>query len=220
MIVAIDGPAGAGKSTVAKALAKQLGFQYFDSGAVYRALTYWALELLQLDLQKGLEPLIAKLGDGNLKVYWAQNSMLVELEGKDLSEAIRDPRITGSVGAIANNPACRSFVNRMMRDEAKKTSLVIDGRDIGSVVFPDAEHKFYLDADPAVRAERRAKELNIALDSSEFQALLSKIIERDENDKSRAIAPLVQAADAKYLDTTSMDMSQVVSQLALFVLNH
>lgn len=198
VIVAIDGPAGAGKSTVARSVAQRLGFLYIDTGAMYRAVALWALRAgVPLEDTHRLEQLARQ---ARIELTGEQ----VLLNGEDVTAAIREPE----VGAAASKAAASGGVRRAMVEEQRRMgavrSAVMEGRDIGTVVFPDAQVKIYLDADPEERARRRAKETGAAQ-----QQVAQEIRERDHRDRTRAEAPLTQAPDAEYLDTSKMSADQV-----------
>ncbi len=198
VIVAIDGPAGAGKSTVARSVANRLGYLYIDSGAMYRAVALWAIQnQVPLDDLHRLEQLARQA-----HIEFPDGRVL--LNGADVTAAIREAEI----GEAASKVAACGGVRRAMREEQRRIaasqSAVMEGRDIGTVVFPDAQVKIYLDADPAERARRRAAETGL---SPEHVA--RQISERDHRDRTRAEAPLAQAPDAEYLDTSGLTPQQV-----------
>ena len=214
MIIAIDGPAGAGKSSIARELAKKLGIKYFDSGAVYRTLTYWVINVLGVSPNGNLTPFINKLNSANISVFWEEDGMMkVKLFSEDFSHLIRNSRVTANIKYIAENSEFREYVNNMIKETASSVSVVVDGRDIGTIVFPNADCKFYLDASLEVRASRRAKEIDIDIGSFEFVDLVTQISNRDEKDKTRKIAPLLMASDAVYVDTTNLSFNNVLKKL-------
>jgi len=198
VIVAIDGPAGAGKSTVARSVARRLGFLYIDTGAMYRAVALWALRAgIALDDFHRLEQLARQahieLGGG-----------LVLLNGEDVTAAIRGPAVGDAASKIAACGGVRRAMSAEQRRIAAAHSSVMEGRDIGTVVFPDAQVKIFLDADPGERARRRAAETGAAHDQ-----VAREMAERDRRDRSRAEAPLTQAPDAEYLDTSGLSAEEV-----------
>ena len=212
-IVAIDGPAGAGKSTVTRAFAERMGLLYLDTGAMYRAVTWWvhkngadpssasAVEAL-LD---GLEVDLSPLRDG------VQN---VRVNGRDITEAIRDPEVTGSVSLVAAHPCVRALLTQQQQRLGVRGGLVAEGRDIGTAVFPDADVKVFLTATPEERARRRAKDLEARGHAvPELSELEAQIVERDRLDSTREVAPLVQADDATELITDGMSIEAVIDAL-------
>ncbi len=198
IIIAIDGPAGAGKSTIARSIAEKLGFTYIDTGAMYRAIALWALRAgVNLDNPIGLERLA-----GEAEIDFENGRVLLNRE--DVTAAIREPRVSDAASKVSAVPGVR----RALRDEQRRigfeNSVVMEGRDIGTVVFPDAQIKIYLDASPDIRAIRRARETGAALGE-----VAREIAERDHRDRSRAEAPLTQAPDADYIDSTGLTPEQV-----------
>ena len=210
--VAIDGPAGAGKSTLAKQVAQNLGFVYVDTGAIYRAVGYH-MDLMGIGPKDkdGIERL---LDDVNLKLtYDAGGLQHVILNGMDVTGEIRTPEMSRMASLISAYPAVRDFPLDLQRDMARQYSVVMDGRDIGTVVLPHADVKIYLTASPEVRARRRQKELEEKGFSCAYETVLSEIRERDAQDMSRTVAPLQQAADAEVLDTSDLNREQALAAL-------
>jgi CMP/dCMP kinase len=206
IVVAIDGPAGAGKSTIARRVANKLGYVYIDTGAMYRAITLWALRLgVALDDIHRLEQLAkeARIELGTL----GDNS--ITLNGEDVTTAIRDPAVSQATSMIAAVPQVRRALLRIQRGIAQDTSIVMEGRDIGSVVFPNAQVKIFLDARPEERARRRALELQEQGKQVEMATVAAEQAERDRRDRSRQEAPLVQAPDAQFVDTTGLSLDAV-----------
>jgi cytidylate kinase len=210
MIVAIDGPAGAGKSTVARALARELGLSFLDTGAMYRAVTWIVLE-------RGIDP-----SDEVACAAVARSIRLdfdpagaVRVDGRAGEPRVRADDVTQAVSHVAAHPAVRRVVVPMQREEARRRGgLVAEGRDVGTVVFPAADFKFYLDASPEVRAERRARELGRP---ELYGEILLAIRERDRLDMTRADSPLVRADDALLVDSDALDAAGVVRALLLAV---
>lgn len=216
MIIAIDGPAGAGKSTVAKLIAKELGFLYIDTGAMYRALTLKVLEnkIALDDIARIIE--LAK----NTRVELRNNqfySQEVLVDGKDVTLKIRQPRITQFVSDIAKIKGVREVMLGLQRNSAKQGNVVLDGRDIGTVVFPNADKKFYIDAEFKERVKRRYKELNELGQNVTLKDIESDLRNRDTIDSTRQFAPLKKAEDATYIDTTNMTVEQVVNELLNYI---
>ena len=214
MLIAIDGPAGAGKSTVASLLASKLSYVHLDSGALYRSLALLAskkkLSPYETSIYLQKHPSLFRFCYQNCKQQ-------IFLEGELIQEQIRSQKITTLITSFANCPECRQWVNDLMRAIATKISLVIDGRDIGTIVFPHADFKFYLDACVEVRAARRAAEKNINTTELAYQKLRTNIIARDKQDQLRKIAPLIKAKDAIYIDSSSISRAQVVAKMLQFI---
>ncbi|MBU0633465.1 MAG: (d)CMP kinase [Candidatus Omnitrophica bacterium] len=211
MVITIDGPAGAGKSTVAKLVAARLNFLYVDTGAMYRALTLKAMRE-NADLQD-VHELVNLARRTKIILRQASCGIKVFLDGKDVSSEIRDPQLTNNVFKIASIPEIRQIMVDWQREYGYKHDIVIEGRDIGTVVFPRARQKFYLDADIEIRAKRRHKELQEKGVNSNFQAVLNQIQDRDYKDKTRSCGPLKQAQDASYINTSLLDIEGVVSKI-------
>jgi cytidylate kinase len=198
LIIAIDGPSGAGKSTIARSLARRLGFTYIDTGAMYRALALWALRAeVGLDDLHRLEQLARAA-----RIEFSGAAVL--LNGEDVTEAVREPRVSDAASKVAQAPGVRRALREEQRRIAGLSSVVMEGRDIGTVVFPEAQVKIYLDADPEVRAERRAAET-----SASVNRVAEELADRDQRDRMRAEAPLTQAPDAEYLDTSRLSPLEV-----------
>ncbi len=208
MIVTIDGPAGAGKSTTAKLVAARLGFRYLDTGAMYRAVT-------AMVLGRGAEP-----GDAAAATAVAESLSLdlrpdgtVLANGRDLTTLIRTERVTAGVSEVSAHPGVRTAMTRIQRDIGRLGDLVCEGRDMGSVVFPDAPLKIWLDAPIEVRAERRRKELEGAGESLSLDELVLRLVERDRKDSARATAPLKRVDDQTFVDTAGLSVAQVVEKI-------
>ncbi|HST31581.1 MAG TPA: (d)CMP kinase [Chthoniobacterales bacterium] len=199
-VIAIDGPAASGKSSVARALAHRLEFVYVNSGAMYRAVTWMVLE-------HGIDPddndAIAKfIGGSRLDGKFVDSEFHLLINEVDLTPNLHEDRVNAEVSRVSTVSEVRKLLVQRMRDYATKHDLVIEGRDIGSVVFPDTPYKFYIDATPEVRAQRRAA-----------QGLRDEIAQRDRADSSRAASPLIVARDAEVIDTSRMSVDQVVDEI-------
>ncbi len=207
--IALDGPAGSGKSTVAKILGKKLNILCLDTGAMYRAC---ALKCIKENVSVFDEPAVAALMDGiALEVKYVEGEQRTYLDGQDVSAEIRKPEVSMLASSVSALGCVREKMVALQRQIASKTSCILDGRDIGTNVLPDAQFKFYLTALPEVRAERRAKEnLQKGYDIP-YGQILKEIIERDERDKNRKIAPLTVAPDATVIDSSYMTVEEVVA---------
>lgn len=216
MIIAVDGPAGAGKSTVAKLLAKELGFLYIDTGAMYRALTLKALEK-KIDIHdiKALID-IAALTEINL-INNPDGSLKIFLDERDVTDSIRKPNITQWVSHIAKIKEIREIMVKLQRRLGRKQDTVLDGRDIGTVVFPDADKKFYIDAQFQERIQRRFKELKELGQNVTKEDIEKDLRNRDTIDSTREHSPLKKADDAVYIDTTNMTIKEVVDRLLNYI---
>jgi cytidylate kinase len=210
MIIAIDGPAGAGKSTVARITAQKLGFLYIDTGAMYRALTLKALEK-KIEV-KDTAALIEMACSTSIDlINNHQGSLNIFLDGEDVSGQIRQPCITRLVSDIAKIKGVREVMLGLQRKLGKQRDSVLDGRDIGTVVFPDADRKFYIDADFKERVRRRYKELKELGQNVTPEDIEEDLRNRDNIDSTREFAPLKKAEDAIYIDTTNLTIDEVVN---------
>lgn len=208
LVVAIDGPSGAGKSTAGRALAERLGYVFLDTGAMYRAL---ALAALRAGLALDDEAALARLAAG-LRLTLEPDGT-VSLQGEDVTAAIRTREVTAAASRVAAQAEVRRQMVALQREMGKDGGVVLDGRDIGTAVFPQAEVKFYLDADPARRALRRHAELLASGTASDPAAIEREIRERDSADSTRADSPLIRAPDAILLDTTLLGPGEVVERM-------
>ena len=212
MIIAIDGPAGAGKSTVARLVAKSLNFLYIDTGAMYRALTLKALEQ-GVDI-KDPRKVTELASHTEISLFNdPQAPLKVLLDGRDVTLDIRQPRITRFVSEVAQIKEVRQIMVELQRKLGSQGNAVLDGRDIGTVVFPNAQKKFYIDADFRERVKRRHKESNGLGQGLAVEDVAADLANRDRIDSGRAVAPLRQAADAIYVDTTKLNIEEVVNKV-------
>jgi len=213
-VVCIDGPAGAGKSTVSKALAKRLGFLYVDSGSFYRNVTWHAMQA-GVDCANP-EAMGAFCDTLTVAFVKKEGSMVCVMNGRELKEEIRTKEVNSNVSPVATAPLVRAKVTGWMRDMRKEGALVVEGRDIGSVVYPDSPARFYLDADPDERARRRHKEevaKGIGTATNSQEAVKASLLNRDKIDSSRKTAPLKIPEGAIVIDTTPLTIEQVVEAI-------
>lgn len=205
--IAIDGPSGAGKSTLAKSLAEKLGYLYVDTGAIYRTI---GLYMYEADIDpKDEEKVMAALPEVEIALTHGEDGLQhMTLNDCDVTEAIRLPHVSLCASAVSAHPGVREFLLEMQRELARTNNVIMDGRDIGTVVLPDAKVKIFLTATPEARATRRMKELEQRGTPQSFEEVLKDIQQRDYNDSHRAAAPLKQAEDAVLLDTTELNFQE------------
>ncbi len=209
LVIAIDGPSGAGKSTAGRKLAARFGYTFLDTGAMYRALALRALrEGVPLDDEQRLAGLAARLG------FEFEPGGGLRLDGEDVTAAIRTRDVSAAASRVSVHPRVRREMVGRQRDMGREGGVVLDGRDIGTAVFPDADVKFYLDADPRRRAVRRQRELAEAGTPADVDAIEAEIRARDRADETRSDSPLTRAADAIALDTTELDPAEVLDRMA------
>jgi len=214
-VVAIDGPAGSGKSTTARLVAERLGYIYLDSGAMYRAVTLKALRA-GVDLQDEAE--VARLAETcAIRLHQENGALRVELDGEDVTEAIRSPEVGRNIGPVADNVRVRQVLVARQRSFGEGGGIVAEGRDIGTVVFPDAEVKIFLTASPEERARRRWRELQAKGFQVPFEEVEKEIQKRDAEDVSRPVGGLRRAPDAIELDTTGLTVEEQVEKVAELV---
>lgn len=206
--VAIDGPSGAGKSTIAKAAAKALGFVYLDTGAIYRTVA-WHITMLGIG-PKDTDHVPMLLDDANIVIEFQDGQQHMILNGKDITGEIRTPEISACASQLAQQPAVRDFLLDLQRNLAKEHDIIMDGRDIGTVVLPNASLKIFLTATPEKRAQRRYEEYLGKGQPAEYAQVLEDQKKRDYEDSHRKIAPLKQAKDAVVVDTTELSLQESV----------
>ncbi|HEX7119660.1 MAG TPA: (d)CMP kinase [Longimicrobiales bacterium] len=213
MIIAIDGPAGSGKSTTARAVARRLGFRHLDSGAFYRALTYAALRA-GAPVERWDDLSRAELDAFDVHAEPADETFRLRVGGEDVTREIRSPEVNAHVSRMARVPAVREWLLGRLREAARGVDLVADGRDIGTVVFPEAELKIFLSADVAIRARRRLAENGVVdPDDETLAAEIARLHARDRMDTEREVAPLRMADDAVPVDTTSLTFDEQVERI-------
>jgi cytidylate kinase len=214
-VITIDGPSGAGKGTASTLLAKKLGWHFLDSGAIYRVLAVASIHhQIPADDEIGLLPLATGL-DVNFET--TDNGVRVILEGEDVSDTIRTEEVGATASRIASLPSIREALLRRQRGFKQAPGLVADGRDMGTVVFPEAQVKIFLTASAEERADRRFKQLKDTGHDVSILRLLDDIKARDERDANRTVAPLVPAKDALFLDSTKLDIEQVIEKIEIFI---
>ena len=215
MIIAIDGPAGVGKSTVAKLLAARLGYLYLDTGALYRAVAWKVLR--EKTQPEDAERVCQLLSTTSIHMHFQHGSMQVLVDGHDITGELRTPDVTASASVVSAIPAVREWLLPIQRQIGQRGSVVAEGRDMGTTVFPTAPLKFFLDADATVRADRRHRELVSAGHNGPLEKTYQDLSGRDSRDRNRAVAPLVPAADARHIDTSALSVEEVVSQMVAAV---
>jgi cytidylate kinase len=213
--IAIDGPAGAGKSTIAKAVSRELGCLYVDTGAMYRAIGLFAVE-------SGIDPkdaaaLIPRLPEAVVTLAHEEDGQHIYLNGRDVSQRIREPAMGMAASGVSAIPEVRAYLLELQRGMARRHSVVMDGRDIGTVVLPEANIKIFLTASVEERARRRYAEHLAKGEEISYTKVLQDMRERDHNDSTRAAAPLKQAADAVLVDTTGLELAQSIQRILAVV---
>lgn len=216
--VAIDGPAGAGKSSVSKAAAKSLGFTYIDTGAMYRAAALFAIEH-GIDLKNSVQELISHLDDIKIVIKYTDEGQRIYLSGKDVSERIREEEVSVGASDVAVIPQVRTKLVELQREMAKSANVIMDGRDICEYVLPDAQVKIFLTASVDSRARRRYDELTAKGIECDFEKIKADMEYRDKNDSTRAVSPLKQAKDATLVDTTDLTFEQTVEKVKELIKN-
>lgn len=209
--IAIDGPAGAGKSTIARALAAQIGFIYVDTGALYRTVGLFML-------RAGVDPadaeaVVPRLDGVQIALTFSEGEQHVLLSGEDVSEAIRTPEVSMAASAVSAIPAVRAFLLSLQKELAAANSVIMDGRDIGTVILPDAQLKIFLTASPQARAQRRFAQLQEKGEAVSYDEVLRDIQKRDEQDMTRAAAPLKPAPDARLVDTSDCTLEESIARV-------
>jgi cytidylate kinase len=213
MIIAIDGPAGSGKSTVAKIVAEKLNFRYIDTGSMYRSVAWKSLEK---NTALGDEDAVADIASKvKIELVPGKDGQLVFVDGENITDQLKVEEISRGAAIVAAQPMIREIMTTKQRKLGKQGKVVMDGRDIGTVVFPQADKKFFLDADPKERGRRRFIELKEKgqVKNTDLSTIIAQIVQRDHEDRSRKIAPLKQAKDAMLIDTTHLSVDQVAEKI-------
>ncbi len=210
--IAIDGPAGAGKSTIAKMVSAQLGYIYVDTGALYRAVALYITENNIAD-----EDIADSLKNADVSLKFVDGKQCVYLDGRDVSGLIRTPEISMEASRTSAIPAVREYLFETQKKIARENNVIMDGRDIGTVVLPDADVKIFLTASAEERAKRRFRELSEKPGCPPYEEILKDIIERDHNDMNRKTSPLKQAEDAVLVDTTKLDLEESASEITRII---
>ena len=213
MIIAIDGPAGSGKSTVAKIVAEKLNFRYIDTGSMYRSVAWKSLQKnTALKDEDAVADIASKV---QIELVPGKNGQLVFVDGENITDQLKVEEISRGAAIVAAQPMIRKIMTTKQRKLGKQGTVVMDGRDIGTVVFTQAEKKFFLDADPKERGRRRFVELKEKeqAKNADISTIIEQVVQRDHEDRNRKIAPLKQAKDAMLIDTTNLSIDQVVKEI-------
>jgi cytidylate kinase len=211
VIIAIDGPSGAGKSTVAQRLARLLGYRYVDSGALYRAVG-WLVRAHALPLEDQAT-IVACLQRTPIELTFPNGTLQIWVAGQCVTSQLRSEAVAHAASAVATMPGVRQVITAQLRQIGGEADVVMEGRDIGTVVFPDATIKFFLDASPTVRGQRRLQEMQQGGNSATLGQVVEAMAQRDSQDRTRATAPLVQSPDAQTIDTTDLTVDEVVQTM-------
>ena len=216
-IIAIDGYSSTGKSSISKEIAKRLDIIHLDTGALYRGITFFALENCVKDGVIDFENLFSRFTEVHLEFHKKENSLVLYLNGRDISTEIRTQRISDNVSQIAKQSEVREFLLYTQREVARTGGVILDGRDIGSVVLPDADYKFFLTASVDKRTERRYKELKEMGMETSMKEVRENLLTRDKIDSEREIAPLIQPEDAILIDNSDIDKEQTIELILSYI---
>lgn len=211
LIIAIDGPAGAGKSTIAGYLARKLGYVNLETGAMYRAL---ALKALENEVPLDDEAKLYDLAEcSNLMLDPTPDGNRVLLDGRDVSKRIRETDVSDAASRVSVHPKVRTWMVKHQREMGKLGGVIMEGRDIGTKVFPDADVKIFLDAKPEIRAERRVKQVDAGNDPAKARSVVEQMVQRDERDVTRKVSPLIAAQDAVIVDSSNLGIDEVIRRI-------
>ena len=217
-VIAIDGFSSTGKSSISKIIAKNLGLIHMDTGALYRGITYFALQnCIDDDKSIDIKKLIADLPNINLEFQNVDGELQLFLNGKNINKEIRFPQVSDSVSQVAKEADVRNFLLKTQRDIAEKGGVIMDGRDIGTVVLPDADYKFFMTASQDERARRRFLELESIGENTDVETVKQNLIKRDKIDSEREVAPLKQADDAILIDNTNINKEETISLILSYI---
>lgn len=217
LIIAIDGFSSTGKSSISKEIAKKLGIIHLDTGALYRGITYFALKNCSQNSEIDLDCLFQNFDKIQLEFKEIENTLVLYLNGEDISKEIRTQKVSDNVSLVAKQPEVRNFLLQTQREIAEKGGAVLDGRDIGTIVFPNADYKFFLTASVEKRTERRYKELQEMGIPTDYETVKQNLIERDRIDSTREIAPLTQAEDAILIDNSDINKEETLELMLSYI---
>ena len=217
-VIAIDGYSSTGKSSISKEIAKKLELIHIDTGALYRGITFFALENCLNDQQEiDIKSLFSKLNEINLEFVPNNNVLELFLNGKNINQEIREPRVSNNVSIIAKQPEVRDFLLDFQRNLAAKGGVIMDGRDIGTVILPNADFKFFVTASPEERAKRRFLELQHLGIEASYEEVYQNLVSRDKIDSEREVAPLKQADDAILIDNTNLNKQETIELILSYL---
>ncbi len=217
-VIAIDGYSSTGKSSISKEIAKKLELIHIDTGALYRGITFFALENCLNDQQEiDIKSLFSKLNEINLEFVPNNNVLELFLNGKNINQEIREPRVSNNVSIIAKQPEVRDFLLDFQRNLAAKGGVIMDGRDIGTVILPNADFKFFVTASPEERAKRRFLELQHLGIEASYEEVYQNLVSRDKIDSERDVAPLKQADDAILIDNTNLNKQETIELILSYL---